>query len=116
MSAGPTNRPRSEGLMGLASTLTRTSSGPGSGTGTLTSDSSSSPFLRIRDLSSRAVAVPLLIWLLPLNARLYHGRPRSARPSSLERSSPAKLGKNSGERERERERESRFEREDHAGR
>src|SRR5262249_19112768 len=64
MSAGPTNRPRSEGLMGLASTLTRTSSGPGSGTGTLTSDSSSSPFLRIRDLSSRPAAVPLLIWLL----------------------------------------------------
>src|SRR5262249_9615586 len=70
-----------EGLIGLASTLTRTSSGPGSGTGTLTSESSNSPLLRIRDLISRAVAVPLLISLLLLNARLYHARPRSARPA-----------------------------------
>ena len=43
MSAGPIRSPRSDGLIGVASTRTTTSSSAGSGVGTSTSDSSSSP-------------------------------------------------------------------------
>jgi hypothetical protein len=50
-SAGPVSRPRSDGLMGVASTLTTTCSGPGSGTSTRTSDSSSWPSVEIRERS-----------------------------------------------------------------
>src|SRR5580700_11483829 len=42
-SAGPSRRPRSEGLIGAASMRTTTSSAAGSGVATGTSDSSSSP-------------------------------------------------------------------------
>ena len=45
MSAAPNSSPRSDGLIGLASTRTTTSSGGGAGIATLTSESSSSPFL-----------------------------------------------------------------------
>src|ERR1700732_378794 len=51
ISAAPTRRPRSDGLIGEASTRTTTSSGPGSGTGTLASDSSSSPLFLISERS-----------------------------------------------------------------
>jgi hypothetical protein len=61
MSAGPTSRPRSDGFIGVASTLTTTWSGPGSGTSTLASDSSSSPLLLIRERSCRPVVVLALI-------------------------------------------------------
>src|SRR5712672_505218 len=40
ISAAPTSRPRSDGLIGDASIRTRISSGPGSGIGTLASDNS----------------------------------------------------------------------------
>ena len=43
MSAGPIRSPRSDGLIGVASTRTTTSSSAGSGVGIFTSDSSSSP-------------------------------------------------------------------------
>ena len=42
MSAAPNRRPMSDGLIGVASMRTTTSSGPGSATGTRASDSSSS--------------------------------------------------------------------------
>ena len=51
MSIGPSSRPRSEGFMGVASTLTTTSSGPGSAMATSASDNSSSPFFLIRERS-----------------------------------------------------------------
>ena len=57
MSAGPISRPRSDGLIGVASTLTTTWSGPGSGIGTSASDSSSSPLLLIRERSCSPVIV-----------------------------------------------------------
>src|ERR1700676_4388803 len=44
ISAAPTRSPRSDGLIGEASTRTTTSSGPGSGGGPLATASSSSPF------------------------------------------------------------------------
>ena len=50
-SAGPVSRPRSDGLIGVASTLTTTWSGPGSGTSTRASDSSSRPSVEIRERS-----------------------------------------------------------------
>src|SRR5476649_1394311 len=56
-SAGPSSRPKSDGLIGVASTLTTTWSGPGSGTGTLASDSSSSPVFLIRERSSSPVLI-----------------------------------------------------------
>src|SRR4030081_1383581 len=49
ISAAPISSPRSDGLIGEASTRTRTSSGPGSGIGTLASDSSSSPLFLISE-------------------------------------------------------------------
>src|SRR5580658_9632500 len=52
-SAGPSNRPRSDGLIGEASTRTTTSSAAGSGTGTSSSHSASSPLELIFDRSSR---------------------------------------------------------------
>src|SRR6195952_5810346 len=55
ISAAPTRRPRSDGLIGEASTRTRTSSGPGSGVGTLASDNSSSPVFLISERSSSPV-------------------------------------------------------------
>ena len=45
ISAAPTSSPRSDGLIGEASTRTTTSSGPGSGIGTLASEISSSPLV-----------------------------------------------------------------------
>src|SRR5260370_30824219 len=51
ISAAPTRSPRSDGLIGEASTRTTTSSGPGSGTGTLASDISSSPLFLISERS-----------------------------------------------------------------
>src|SRR5215475_14789774 len=61
MSAGPSSRPRSDGLIGVASTLITTWSSPGSGTGTLISDSSSSPLFLISERSSRAVSMQSLL-------------------------------------------------------
>src|SRR2546430_8899162 len=60
MSAGPIRSPRSDGLIGVASTRTTTSSSAGSGVGTSTSDSSSSPLF----LSSERSCSPLLSSLM----------------------------------------------------
>ncbi len=49
MSAAPTSSPRSDGLIGEASTRTTTSSAAGSGIGTSTSDNSSSPLFLMRE-------------------------------------------------------------------
>ena len=57
MSAAPNNNPRSDGLIGAASTRTTTSSGPGCGTGTSASDSSSSPLLLTSDRSCSPVSI-----------------------------------------------------------
>jgi hypothetical protein len=51
ISAAPTRSPRSDGLIGDASTRTTTSSGPGSGVATSASDSSSSPLFLISERS-----------------------------------------------------------------
>ncbi len=68
MSAAPTSRPRSDGLIGEASTRTTTSSGPGSGTGTLTREISSSPLFLISDRSCSPVVVSALIRNLPVSS------------------------------------------------
>src|SRR5450631_2567304 len=65
ISAAPTRRPRSDGLIGEASTRTRTSSGPGSGVGTLKSDISSSPLFLISERSCSPVLVSALMSNLP---------------------------------------------------
>src|SRR4051812_10039214 len=65
MSAGPSSRPRSDGLIGVASTFTTTWSGPGSGTSTLASDSSSSPLFLIRERSCRPVVIVSLLGSSP---------------------------------------------------
>ena len=51
ISAAPRSSPRSEGLIGVASTRTTTSSAAGSGIGTFTSDNSSSPLFLIKERS-----------------------------------------------------------------
>ena len=51
MSAAPTSRPRSDGLIGVASTRTMTTSSAGSGVGTLASEISSSPLFLISERS-----------------------------------------------------------------
>src|SRR5476649_124415 len=56
-SAGPVRRPRSDGLIGEAWTLTTTWSGPSSGIATLASDSSSWPVFVISERSSRPVVM-----------------------------------------------------------
>jgi hypothetical protein len=56
MSAAPTSRPRSDGLIGVAWIRTTISSGPGAATGTSTNDSSSRPSAVIRDRSCSPVA------------------------------------------------------------
>ena len=66
ISAAPTSKPRSDGLIGEASTRTTTSSGPGSGTGTLASDISSSPLFLISERSCSPVVVSVLIVKLPI--------------------------------------------------
>ena len=75
MSAGPSSRPRSDGLIGVASTLTTTWSGPGSGIGTSASDSSSSPLFLIRERSCspwswwrRSCSISCDRWLIALLA------------------------------------------------
>src|SRR6266481_2719836 len=55
MSAAPIRSPRSDGLIGDASTRTTTSSGPGSGVGTLARDISSSPLFLISERSCSPV-------------------------------------------------------------
>jgi hypothetical protein len=60
MSAGPSSKPRSDGLIGVASTLTKTWSGPGSGITTSASDSSSSPVFLIRERSCNPFVVPVM--------------------------------------------------------
>ena len=55
MSAAPNSRPRSDGLIGAASTRTSTSSGPGSGIATSASETSSSPPGLTSERSCRAV-------------------------------------------------------------
>ena len=59
-SAGPSSRPRSDGLIGVASTRTTTSSAAGSGVGIRCSDNSSSPLFLTSDRSWRPDS--LLIW------------------------------------------------------
>jgi hypothetical protein len=66
MSAAPTRRPRSDGLIGDASTRTRISSGPGSGIGTLASDNSSSPLFLISERSSSPVLLSDATLVLPV--------------------------------------------------
>src|SRR6478735_5509960 len=61
MSAGPIKSPRSDGLIGVASTRTTTSSSAGSGVGTLASDSSSSPLF----FNSERSCSPVLPSLIP---------------------------------------------------
>src|SRR3984957_9871328 len=53
ISAAPTRRPRSDGLIGLASTRTTTSSAEGSGVGTSSSEISSSPLFLISERSCK---------------------------------------------------------------
>jgi len=60
MSAAPVRRPRSEGLIGVASTRTTTSSAVGSGVVTVSSEISSSPLLLISERSC-SPALPSLI-------------------------------------------------------
>src|SRR6266699_4523726 len=61
MSAAPTSSPRSEGLIGEASTRTTISSSAGSGVGTLASDISSSPLFLISERSCSPVLPSALI-------------------------------------------------------
>src|ERR1700674_1901670 len=61
ISAAPTRSPRSDGLIGEASTRTTTSSGPGSGIGTLTREISSSPLFLISERSCSPDLVSALI-------------------------------------------------------
>ena len=63
MSIGPSSRPRSDGFIGVASTLTTTWSGPGSATATSDSDSSSSPALEIRERSCSPVVLAASLML-----------------------------------------------------
>src|SRR5579872_846134 len=65
-SAAPVNSPRSEGLIGVASTRTTTSSGPGSGVGTSCREISSSPLFLISERNCKPV-LPSLIAFLPLH-------------------------------------------------
>src|ERR1700761_3297914 len=60
MSAAPVSSPRSEGLIGVASTRTTTSSAFGSGVGTLKSESSSSPLFLIRERSCSPLVASLI--------------------------------------------------------
>ena len=60
MWADPSSRPKSDGLIGVASTLTKTWSGPGSGNGTSARDSSSSPLFLIRERSCNPFVAPLM--------------------------------------------------------
>ena len=55
MSAAPNSSPRSEGLIGVASMRTSTSSAAARATGTLCSETSSSPLLRTSERSCSAV-------------------------------------------------------------
>ena len=64
MSAGPMSSPRSDGFIGVASTLTTTWSGPGSAVVTSDSVSSSSPPLLICERSCSPVIVLMIV--LPL--------------------------------------------------
>src|ERR1700733_10469880 len=68
MSAAPTRRPRSDGLIGEASTRTTTSSAEGSAVGTLTSDISSSPLCLISERSCSPVLLSELMVTLPVSA------------------------------------------------
>src|SRR5450759_3437176 len=74
ISAAPTRSPRSDGLIGEASTRTTTSSGPGSGIGICTSDSSSSPLFLINERSCSPVLWSTLILNLPFCLVLEPGR------------------------------------------
>src|SRR6202035_2303269 len=63
ISAAPTKRPRSDGLIGEASIRTTTSSADGSRVGTRSSDISSSPFFLISERSSSPVVSELMLTL-----------------------------------------------------
>ncbi len=73
-SAAPISRPRSDGLIGEASTRTTTSSADGSGIGTLTSDISSSPLFLIIERSCSPVLLSALITILPVFGSTKFGR------------------------------------------
>src|SRR6516225_10631476 len=80
-SAAPVRRPRSDGLIGVASTRTTTSSGPGSGVGTLNRDISSSPL----DLISERNCNPVLPSLITPSLSLFCG----SAPEGFQRRSPS---------------------------
>src|SRR3984893_1330437 len=67
MSAAPVSNPRSDGLIGVASTRTTTSSAPGSGVGMLTSDISSSPLFLTSERNCSPVSPSRLPHLPGLN-------------------------------------------------
>jgi hypothetical protein len=66
ISAAPTRRPRSEGLIGDASTRTTTSSAEGSGVGTSSSDISNSPLFLISERSCRPLLPSALMMSSPV--------------------------------------------------
>ena len=68
ISAAPTRRARSDGLIGAASTRTKTWSAEGSAIGTLASDISSSPLFLISERSSSPVLPSEVIGILPVSA------------------------------------------------
>src|SRR5579883_490125 len=84
-SAGPVSRARSDGLIGLASTRTTTSSAAGSGVGISTSEISSSPLVLINERScspvapSKAILNPPLpvVWSLSIRFLDDHGQGRA---------------------------------------
>src|SRR6516164_8033953 len=65
MSAAPVNRPRSDGLIGVASMRTTTSSAEGSLVGTFTREISSSPLFLISERSCNPLLPSALIVILP---------------------------------------------------
>ena len=67
ISAAPMRSPRSDGLIGAASTRTTTSSAAGSGVGTSTSEISSSPLFLISERSCSPV-LPSLMSILPCSS------------------------------------------------
>src|SRR5512143_2395672 len=85
MSAAPIRSPRSDGLIGVASTRTTTSSSAGSGVGTSTSEISSSPLALISERSCRPLLpslmsfLPFVCWTRALDQRLQRGLARILR-------------------------------------
>ena len=87
-SAGPMSSPRSDGLMGVASTRTRISSAPGLGIGTLARESSRSPSVVTseRSCSPRPWFPSAMVWLLARSCS------RRARPCDRRSAPPPRRG------------------------